>query len=191
MPAAQQKPRWWKRTTPLYATLIVAFVAILVGGATTFATVYPHVTALAERASAAETKAADEAAARQQAEGRVRTLEADAQRVATQSEQVDQRNAAADAREAELDEREAAIAAAEQRVAESSFGDGVWVVGADITAGTYRTEGIVDCYYAWLTGTGADADIVDNNIVSGTATISVSDGNVFESNRCGTWTKVG
>lgn len=94
-----------------------------------------------------------------------------------------------DKREAALDERETKISAAEAQQAANQFGGGVQTVGTTITAGVYTanvTSGL--CYYAWKTGTGAAADIIDNNIVeSGPATVTLEDGQIFESRGCGTW----
>jgi hypothetical protein len=60
-------------------------------------------------------------------------------------------------------------------------GDGVYVVGSDIPAGTYHTTGAVNgsagnCYYALL-GSTDTSNIIDNNNVTGPATITVG-GNV-------------
>lgn len=99
------------------------------------------------------------------------------------------------ATEADLKAREAAVTQREKKVTaveSTSFTSGVLIVGTDVAAGTYRTTGVDDCYYAWMSGTGSDADIIDNNIVSGTATVTLTKGDVFESSsRCGTWTKIG
>ncbi|WP_033104843.1 hypothetical protein [Microbacterium profundi] len=96
------------------------------------------------------------------------------------------------AMEADLAERETAVSATEKEIAANSFGGGVRLVGTNTAAGVYSTGEIASgmCYYVWKTGTGSDAGIVDNNIVkSGTATVTLNDGDVFESNGCGTWTK--
>lgn len=106
-------------------------------------------------------------------------------------DKIKERETAADERSTELDEREAAIAKTEARIAEESFSGGMLVVGQDIAAGEYRTTSANDCYYAWKTSTSSDADIIDNNIVSGTVTVTLRDGDVFESRRCGTWNKIG
>ncbi|MEJ1087262.1 hypothetical protein WDU99_02900 [Microbacterium sp. Mu-80] len=97
--------------------------------------------------------------------------------------------------EAALREREEAVTAKEEKIAvveASSFSSGMLIVGADVAPGTYRTSEANDCYYAWMSSTSADADIIDNNIISGTATVTLKKGDVFESStRCGTWTKIG
>jgi len=113
--------------------------------------------------------------------------------------------AAAEAKKAELDARDAALAKAEaqlkadqavldatiQQVQDSQFSDGVHLVGTNVAPGVYSISNGSSCYYAWMTGTGSDADIIDNNIVNGPATVTLRPGDVFETNRCGTWTKVG
>lgn len=96
-------------------------------------------------------------------------------------------------READIAVREAAVKKTEDQVAANSFGEGIRLVGKNTTAGVYTTGAITSgrCYYVWKTSTGSDADIVDNNIVkSGTATVTLRDGEIFESRNCGTWTKV-
>jgi len=71
----------------------------------------------------------------------------------------------------------------------TSFGDGTYVVGTDIVAGTYKTNPSSQCYWARIRGTD-ESDILSNHLASGptTVTISSSDG-AFVSNRCGQWTK--
>lgn len=96
-------------------------------------------------------------------------------------------------REAELQAREQAVQATEDAVAANQFGGGIQIIGQTVAAGQYRTGEILGmCYYAWKTDTSSSADIVDNNIVrSGTATVTLRDGEVFESSGCGTWSKIG
>lgn len=101
------------------------------------------------------------------------------------------REAAVGARESAVSAQASAAAAAAQQVASSSFGNGVHIVGTNVAAGTYSRGAGSGCYYVWKTGTGSDADIVDNNIVDGPATVTLKDGEVFETSRCGTWSKVG
>lgn len=74
-----------------------------------------------------------------------------------------------------------------------SFNDGVYVVGATFPAGVYSTEGSKSgmCYYSWLTSTASDADIIDNNVIDGAVTVTLNEGEVFESKGCKTWTKIG
>ncbi|HEY7832295.1 MAG TPA: hypothetical protein VIG30_01905 [Ktedonobacterales bacterium] len=73
----------------------------------------------------------------------------------------------------------------------TTFGDGIYIVGTDITPGTYKNSGDQGCYYARLSGFGGTVDdIVSNNNTDAVAivTIAASDKG-FQSARCGTWTK--
>lgn len=103
--------------------------------------------------------------------------------------EMDTRQAQLDAQAADLATREAALNATLAGLQASQFGDGVFQVGRDIQPGTYsNAPGVADCYYAELAADGAD--ILDNNIVNGPATVII-DSPFFESSGCGTWTKVG
>lgn len=93
------------------------------------------------------------------------------------------REAALNARDAELDERAAAIGQQEQTIEQSTFGDGAYLVGTDIPAGSYRTDGGEGCYWARKNG----SDIIDNSFASGPARTTVNDGELFETQGCGTW----
>jgi|GEM_PF-1318906 len=73
----------------------------------------------------------------------------------------------------------------------TSFGDGIFIVGTDLVAGTYRSTGASGCYYARLSGFGGDLNqIIANNNTDSAAivTIAASDKG-FQSSGCGTWTK--
>lgn len=73
----------------------------------------------------------------------------------------------------------------------TTFGDGMYIVGTDITPGTYKNTGVQGCYYARLRGFGNTTDdiIANNNVDAVTiVTIAASDKG-FQSNGCGTWTK--
>lgn len=89
-----------------------------------------------------------------------------------------------------------AVAAPSQTPAQpslrTSFGDGTHVVGQTFAPGTYTTPGAGDfCLYQWLTSTGKDGEIVNQSGTKGSATVTLTEGEVFESMRCGTWSKVG
>ncbi|WP_216216256.1 hypothetical protein [Amycolatopsis aidingensis] len=96
-----------------------------------------------------------------------------------------------DQRSAELDTRAAAISEAERAVAANTVGDGVWVVGVDVEPGTYRATDVgSDCYWK-ITASGSNgSDIVDNGIPGGgNPTITLAEGQDFQSARCGDWTR--
>jgi len=75
-------------------------------------------------------------------------------------------------------------------------GDGVFVVGVDISKGTWHTTGAVggsggNCYYALLSSTNTSA-IIDNNNVTGPATITVGPGvKAVQVTGCNTWHRLG
>jgi hypothetical protein len=73
------------------------------------------------------------------------------------------------------------------------FGAGTYIVGLDISPGTWRnSDSSGGCYWARLKGfSGTFADLITNNYTSGLdiVTISASDTG-FASNGCGTWTKI-
>jgi hypothetical protein len=107
---------------------------------------------------------------------------------------LDQREAAviaeeADAleHEAEIVERETAVAGAEEEQDANEITGGVVVVGEDVKSGRYKTAGGELCYYAFLDGTGSDPDVISNNIVTGPSTVTLDNGDVFESNGCDAW----
>lgn len=94
--------------------------------------------------------------------------------------------------EAKLKERKAAVASAEKQLAkdqktfdgavadreENTIGPGLYEVGVDVKTGKYKTSGPdgnnpVGCYYAWMSSSGSDADIVDNNIVAGQSVVTL------------------
>ncbi|MGO2123641.1 hypothetical protein [Glutamicibacter arilaitensis] len=126
--------------------------------------------------------------------------------IAGREDAVEERGAALDEQAANLDTWDQELQDAEDKVAErekavgkiaaeqleNSVDSGVWTVGSDIKAGTYRTKESVgsDCYWAVLqTGTNG-SDIIDNGIPGGgRPTVTVKKGQDFESQRCGTWVK--
>lgn len=78
----------------------------------------------------------------------------------------------------------------------TSFGEGKFVVGKDISPGTYWTagkSGELDCYWARLKSTGgATNSIIANNLGPGPVTVTISrDDGAFQTRWCSTWTKVG
>ena len=72
--------------------------------------------------------------------------------------------------------------------------DGTWTVGLDFPAGKYRATAVVDpdCYWA-ITKSGTNGEeIIANDIPGGgRPTVTLKAGQDFQSQRCGTWAKVG
>ena len=74
-----------------------------------------------------------------------------------------------------------------------TFGDGTWMVGEDIKAGTYRTKGDPDgCYWARLSGTSGEfTDLIANGNPTGPTTVTISATDVaFETRGCAAWRPV-
>ncbi|WP_281860545.1 hypothetical protein [Salana multivorans] len=106
---------------------------------------------------------------------------------------IENREADLAAAEQAVADREAAVTATEQQIAANTFGPGRWVVGVDIEPGTYRvTEPVTGdrCYWA-ITRSGTNGDsIVSNDFGTlGNHTVTLSEGQDFESTRCGSWAK--
>jgi hypothetical protein len=80
------------------------------------------------------------------------------------------------------------VAAFSQRI---GFGNGTYLIGADIAPGTYRTVGAPDgCYWARLRGTsGGSNDIIANDFGSGWNVVTIAPTDLaFKTSGCGTWT---
>ncbi len=72
----------------------------------------------------------------------------------------------------------------------TTFGEGVWVVGSDISAGTYRnSDSSGFCYWARLSGFSGDIeDIITNEFTDTIQIVEISSSDAgFESNDCGIW----
>lgn len=71
-------------------------------------------------------------------------------------------------------------------------GDGTYEVGVDVEPGKYKAPGsaqgsLAPCYWARLKADGED--IIDNDLGNGPKTATIKKGELFETARCGTWTK--
>lgn len=76
--------------------------------------------------------------------------------------------------------------------ADEGFGDGTFIVGIDISPGTWRTPAGTQCYWARLRGFGGSLDdIIANDNARGSAVVTIQPSDQgFTSRRCGTWTKI-
>lgn len=74
-------------------------------------------------------------------------------------------------------------------------GDGEYLVGQDIKSGTYKTEGPGDsalCYWERDKDSSGEFDsIIANNNLSGSGRVTLKKGEVFKTQGCQDWTKVG
>ena len=97
------------------------------------------------------------------------------------------REAAVVKKEASVSKREKAVGIVETEIANNTIsGEGIFKVGKDMKAGTYKTDGAGGCYYAILNSTDT-SDIADNNNIDGPAFVTVHDGQYFQTARCADW----
>ncbi|MFE0903489.1 hypothetical protein ACFW3Y_09705 [Streptomyces rochei] len=79
--------------------------------------------------------------------------------------------------------------------ATSFSGDGEYLVGEDIKAGTYKTagpEGEFGCYWERAKDASGEFDsIIANNNLEGTGRVTLNKGEYFKTNRCQEWKRVG
>ena len=75
----------------------------------------------------------------------------------------------------------------------TTFGDGTYVVGTDIQAGTYQTQGGAGCYWARLSGLdGTDDEIIYSTYATSSSVVQIKPTDVaFESINCGAWLAYG
>ncbi|MET7797894.1 hypothetical protein [Streptomyces decoyicus] len=79
---------------------------------------------------------------------------------------------------------------------DATVGQGSYLVGEDIAAGTYKTGGpaasdVPLCYWARAKDSSGEMDsIIANGTPQGPARVTVNKGETFETNGCKEWTKV-
>ncbi|KQY56686.1 hypothetical protein [Nocardioides sp. Root140] len=198
-PQPAKKPAWYKRTWVI--ALAVGFVCLGLGAAsagTTDVTTTSEYKSVVDQRDAARSVLSDTETELATSKTDLTTAQADLETIAgeipareaavTEAEaSVKAREAAVTKKEKSVGKREKAVGLVEQTIANNTLsGDGIWEVGADIKAGTYKTIGGSQCYYAVLNSTDT-SDIADNNNVSGPAILSVSDGQYLELSGCGDW----
>lgn len=73
--------------------------------------------------------------------------------------------------------------------ARTEISDGMWRVGVDILAGTYRSAETGGCYWERLSGFSGDlGEIIANDNARGPAVVTIGASDLgFTSRRCGTW----
>jgi hypothetical protein len=74
----------------------------------------------------------------------------------------------------------------------TAFGPGDWAVNEQIVPGTYRADGVTDCYWERARSFAhVGAEIITTGLPSGQAIVEISASDVrFSSSGCGTWTKI-
>ena len=73
----------------------------------------------------------------------------------------------------------------------SDIPEGTWLVGDEVLAGTYATEGGDACYWTRLSGFGGElGDIIANNIGAGKQVVEIRSTDAgFSSRGCGVWSR--
>lgn len=86
-------------------------------------------------------------------------------------------------------------AAGEARAAAETLiqpkGDGLWTVGVEIAPGRWRSTGTADDCYWKRSPDGNPDDIIDNHFGNAGGTVTIREGEEFETDDCGTWEFVG
>lgn len=123
---------------------------------------------------------------------RVAALESEVDRYGDRETEIQEREDAVTGLETDVTARERAVASIEEKIEATQVTDGTWSVGSDVQSGTYRTTDAVasDCYWKITAGGSNGSDILENDIPGGGyPVVTVQDGQVFTSARCGTWAK--
>lgn len=100
-----------------------------------------------------------------------------------------ERKSKLDRRQNDLDKRQREISSTENQIANNTITDGIWQVGTDFAAGTYRASGGGLCYWARL-GSADTFDILNNGLGKN-PTVTINAGEWFETSDCGDWTPIG
>jgi hypothetical protein len=142
----------------------------------------------------AQTDADTAAAQRIQAEKDEADRKAAADKAAADKAAADK--AAADQAAADKAAADQAAAAAAAEAQKSTIpGSGIFAIGDDKNAGTYKTTGPAggrsSCYYAVLSSPTSDSfdNIIDNNNIQGPGIVTLRAGQYFETNGCSEWTR--
>ena len=69
-------------------------------------------------------------------------------------------------------------------------GDGFFTIGVEMAAGRWRSDGTGSSCYWQISPDGNPDDIIDNHFGNAGGTVTLRDGQEFESDGCGTWTLV-
>ncbi|MEU4364281.1 hypothetical protein [Promicromonospora sp. NPDC023987] len=126
------------------------------------------------------------------AESRATTLEREVETYGDRETELQEREDEVAGLEADVAAREKAVTNVEKEIEASQVTDGTWSVGSDVQPGTYRTKEAVssNCYWEITAGGSNGSDIIENDIPGGGyPVVTVQDGQVFTSARCGTWAK--
>ena len=195
LPPTRTKRRW---VTPL----VVGVAAFALGAAAGVGGSQSQLTDLRERSETAESRIValegEVSAAQADAAERLEELRAKQSELSTLRSESGSSDDEVKRLELEIQSLEEQIAQAKEPAPapvpgpRRSFGDGTYRVGEEIDPGTYAASGGSNCYWARLSGfSGSLGDIIANGIGSPHPLVTISSSDVgFDSQRCGTWTRV-
>lgn len=205
-PPRRSKAVWYKRSWVI--AVAAGVVGTMLGAASSGASDVTHDPKYKAIASKLDDKADDLASAQDQLDAagdeiddlntKVQTIAGDlpalqAQLKRDQAQLTKDQGALADkaadvaAADKSVTKREKAVGIIEDTIAANTIeGDGLFKVGDDMRAGTYKSSGSTGCYYAILNSTDT-SDIADNNNIDGPAFVTLSEGQYFETERCADW----
>lgn len=181
------KDPWWKRKWVI--GVAAGIVGIGIGGASSSADPKTSSEYKALSTKLADTKvdlsqAQTQAAKVDEVDARQKTLDDREKELNTQADGIA-------SQKKDLKKRETAVGIRTEEISSNTIdGDGMYEVGKDIKTGTYKTKGGSDCYYAVLKNAkgGLDA-IIQNNNISGSGVVSVSNGQFLQLAGCSEWVK--
>lgn len=189
--------RWYKSRWLLAVTALILGLFIVIG---------VEAAAISEanaRATAAQneltTAQSDLSAARSEAKAATDVLSAAQSEAKTAKDALSAAQAGLAARKTTLDAAAAAVAAREVKVgaaekaaqANTFAGDGTYLVGTDVQAGTYKADASPGCYWARLKSLDT-SDIIDNQNPDGPVVLQIlSTDKAVEVARCAEFHKVG
>lgn len=189
-PASQpSEPEDTSRMSPIFLTLIpiggaVVFVMGMVIGMGTSSS--PESAATITEFQEVEVERTIEV---DPAEETLADIESQQEALQEQIDELDDRESTLNDRETGLDEREESLDTTETDIDANSIpGDGIYVVGEDIEAGTYQAQGSGNsCYFARLSSLDS-FDIISNHFGTSNVSVEIQSSDVaFESTGCGNW----
>jgi hypothetical protein len=75
------------------------------------------------------------------------------------------------------------------KAASAAFTDGLYLVGEDISAGKYRSDGLGDCTWKRMNALAGYKNVTATATVNGPTTVEImKEDKAFSSTGCGTWT---